>query len=61
MAEQAKSGYSIKIRRRKRRKAKEKEKRKINRILLFVLSLSVAAGIVSKLAVDNSDRLVSVF
>ncbi len=59
MAEQAKTGYSIKIRRRKRRRAKEK--RKINRILLFVLALTVTAAIFSKMVIDNSDRIVSAF
>lgn len=59
MAERAKTGYSIKIRRRKRRGAEKK--RKTNRILLFVLALTVMAAILSKAAADNSDRIISAF
>ncbi|MBQ9519539.1 MAG: VanW family protein [Firmicutes bacterium] len=59
MAEKAKTGYSIKIRRRKRRRAKEK--RKTNRILLFIFALTITLGILSKAVIDNSDRILSAF
>lgn len=55
------SGYSIKIRRRKRKKAKEKAKRQFNRGLLFLLAIVSAAGIASKYAADNSEKIYNVF
>ncbi|MBR6400371.1 MAG: VanW family protein [Firmicutes bacterium] len=58
MAERTAAGYSIRIRRRRRKK---QAKRKTNRILLFVLAVTTALGIVSKLAVDNSDKFVNAF